>query len=69
MTENQTNENLASGFGSVLQSDSQDLLLEDVLEEDEELPGDYEEQVIAEGAEAIGDDTTDRDLSAAGTHL
>lgn len=67
MAENQSNENLASDFDSVLQ-DSQDVLLEDVLEEDEEFPGDLDQQEIVEGAEAIGDDTTDLDLSGAGIH-
>lgn len=64
LADNQDNVHLASDFGSLPQ-DSHDLLLEDVLEEDEELPGDQQE--IGVGAEAIGDDTTDLDLSATGT--
>ncbi|KAL9950761.1 hypothetical protein ACROYT_G043318 [Oculina patagonica] len=66
--ENRSNENLASDFNSVLQ-DSQDVLLEDVLEEDEELPEDLDQQEIAEGAEAIGDDTANLDLSDAGVDV
>lgn len=65
MAENQDDVHLASDFGSMPQ-DSQDLLLEDVLEEDEELLDDQQE--IGAGAEAIGDDTTDLDLSGTGTH-
>lgn len=64
LADNQDNVHLASDFGSLPQ-DSHDLLLEDVLEEDEELPGDQQEMGV--GAEAIGDDTTDLDLSATGT--
>ena len=64
LADDQDNVHLASDFGSLPQ-DSHDLLLEDVLEEDEELPGDQQE--IGVGAEGIGDDTTDLDLSATGT--
>ena len=64
MAENQDNVDLVSDFGNLPQ-DSHDLLVEDVLEEDEELPDD--QQDIGVGADAIGDDTTDLDLSAAGT--
>lgn len=64
VAENQDNVHLASDFGSLPQ-DSHDVLLEDVLEEDEELLDDQQE--IGAGAEAIGDDTTDLDLSATGT--
>ena len=63
VVENQDNVHLASDFGSLPQ-DLHDLLLQDVLEEDEEL--DNQEEIGA-GAEAIGDDTTDLDLSATGT--
>lgn len=64
VAENQDNVHLASDFGSLPQ-DSHDVLLEDVLEEDEELLDDQQE--IGAGAEAIGDDTADLDLSATGT--
>lgn len=65
VVENQDNVHLASDFGSLPQDSTHDLLLEDVLEEDEELLENQQEN--GEGAEAIGDDTTDLDLSATGT--
>ena len=68
VAENQTNENHASDFDNVLE-DSHDILLEDDLEDDEELPGDLEQQEISEGAEAIGDETADLDLPDAGIYV
>ena len=65
VVESQDNVHLASDFDSLPQDSTHDLLLEDVLEEDEELLDNHQEN--GEGAEAIGDDTTDLDLSATGT--